>query len=78
MTGAIIWLVVWAILAVAGMSMVIWLVSLIGIGLAALFDALWIAPVFMFIGWLGGVGWLIFAAVQVVLQAVDVFHLATA
>lgn len=78
MTEAIIWLVVWVILTGAGAWAAVALGTLIGVGIAAALDSMWPAPVFAFIGWLGGIAWFIFGAVQVVLQIVDVVQWVTA
>lgn len=77
-TEAVVWLVVWFILAGTGTWLAVALMSLIGVGIATASDKVWPAAVCAFLGWVLGVAWLIFAAVHVVLQVIDVVHLATA
>ncbi|WP_156316510.1 hypothetical protein [Leucobacter japonicus] len=78
MIEAVVWLVVWFILAGAGTWLAVALFSLIGVGIAGAIDSVWPAAVFGFLGWVGGIAWLIFAAVHVVLQVIDVVQLVTA
>ncbi|KUF06860.1 hypothetical protein [Leucobacter sp. G161] len=72
MTEAVIWLVVWVILTGAGMWVAVALGTLLGAGIAAALDSVWPVPAFVFIGWLGAIAWLVFGAVHVVLQIIDV------
>jgi len=78
LTEAIIWLVVWVVL----MFGVAWAIgAVLGLGFAAIVAAseqFWIAPVGVLVTWLAVVGWVIFAAVQVILQVISVVQLATA
>ena len=78
MDAAIIWLVVWVVLAFAGAWLIVALLGLGGVGIAAATDWVWLAPVMMFLGYALAVVWFIFAAVQVVLQVVSVVQYATA
>lgn len=72
MTEAVVWLVVWLILAGAGTWLAVALFSVAGVGIAAATDLIWPAPVGVALGWIAGVAWLIFSAVHVVLQVIDV------
>lgn len=77
MTAAVIWLVVWIILAVVGSRLV-----LIGVGgggafVAAATDRLWLAGASLIAAWILAMGWFIFAAIQVILQVVSIIELLT-
>lgn len=75
---AVIWLVVWVILAFAGVWLSVALFGLAGMALVAGTNAMWVAPVAVVVGWLVAVGWFIFAIIHAVLQVIDVVQLATA
>lgn len=78
MTAAIVWLILWLVLAFVGAWLVIALTVVAGAAIAAAKDALWVAPVAVFLGWLLGIAWFVFAAVQFALQIGAVVELATA
>lgn len=77
MTEAVVWLVLWALFAFVG-SPLIYLIGLgAGAGLAIVTDLPGWAVVGVIFGWLGGVAWFVFAAVQTVLQIISVVQLAS-
>lgn len=78
MTEAIVWLIVWAVLAFVVAWAIIALLSIAGVGLAAATERVWPAPVLAVIGYLAGIGWFIFAAVHVGLQIASIVGIATA
>lgn len=75
MTAAVVWLVLWVVFAFAGAWALIGAGTLGGVGLAAASEKFWVAPLSAIIGWLLGISWFVFAAIQVILQIVDVVRL---
>lgn len=75
--AAVLWLVLWVVFALVGPG----IVYFIGIGIGFLISEATDAPGWAFlgvvIGWLGGVAWFIFAAVQTVFQIISVVNLAS-
>lgn len=77
MEAAVLWLVLWGVFALVGPGIVCGAVALISIGIAEATDDVGWAFVGAVIGWLGGIGWFIFAAVQTVFQIISVANLAS-
>lgn len=75
MTAAVIWLVVWIVLAVVGTRLVLIGVGGAGTLIAATTDRLWLAGASLIAAWILAMGWFIFAAIQVILQVVSIIEL---
>ena len=78
MTAAIVWLVVWFVAIWAG-SALIWLV--LGMGgavVSAAIDRVWLGFVTVGLAWLCVAAWVVLCVVNVIMQVIDVVHLAGA
>lgn len=70
-TGAVVALVIWLVLIGVGSIIFFWGSTLIGLAIGEEDGA----TIGAFIGWVLGIGWSVFALIQVILQAVNLIQL---
>lgn len=76
MEDAVVWLVIWAAAALFASPIVYVIGFGLGLLIAAATDSEGLVFVGILLGWIGGVAFFIFAAIQVVLQIISVVQLA--
>lgn len=77
MNDAILWLVLWAILTLAGTWAIYAVLGLLSLAAAAFFEKVWIAPLGGAIAFVLAAFWFVFAAVRTIQQIVSVVQIAS-
>lgn len=75
MTEAIIWLVIWGLLALGGVSLLIWIGTFIVGAIAAATEKGWVAAVGIPVVWIGGGVFFVISVINAITEIVTIVQL---
>lgn len=73
MDAAILWLLIWAVLAFSLPGLLAWTFTVVGVGIGDEAGGV----VGMIVGWIAGIAWFIFAAWRAIIEIITIVQLAT-